>query len=107
MPAILAVDKGGQILLHIERRVRQAVAIGFKDDVEISAAHCVEPEGPVGHHALCHVQPDLAPLVDEPGGDVFEGLVDMRFNNWKLRLSAPASFKRRLPSARDFSMPGQ
>jgi len=53
------------------------VAIGFKDDVEISAAHCVEPGGPVGHHALCHVQPDLAPLVDEPSSDVFEGLVDI------------------------------
>jgi len=23
------------------------------------------------------VQPDLAPLVDEPSGDVFEGLVDI------------------------------
>src|ERR1700730_16453936 len=46
MPVILAVDRGGQILLHIERRGRQSVAIGFKDDVEISAAHCVEPGGP-------------------------------------------------------------
>jgi hypothetical protein len=30
-----------------------------------------------------------------------------RFSNWKLRLSAPASFKRPLPSTRDFSMPRQ
>jgi hypothetical protein len=50
--------------------------IGFKDDVEISAAHYVEPEAR-RHHALRHVQPDLAPLVDEPNGDVFEGLVDI------------------------------
>lgn len=67
MPAILAVDRGGQILLHIERRVDHAVAIGFKADVEISPAHCVEP-GARRHHALRHVQPDLAPLVDEPSG---------------------------------------
>ena len=36
----------------IEQRVHQAVAIGFKDDVEISAAHCVEPGGP----SLLHEQ---------------------------------------------------
>ena len=42
---------------------------------EISAAHCVEPGGPVGRHALCHVQPDLARLVDQPSGDAFEGLL--------------------------------
>jgi hypothetical protein len=35
------------------------------------------------------------------------GRSTLRFNNWKLRLSAPASFNRRLPSARDFSMRGQ
>jgi len=41
--------------------------------------------------------------------DALENAVQstLRFNNWKLRLSAPASFNRRLPSARDFSMPGQ
>jgi hypothetical protein len=27
-------------------------------------------------HALRHVQPDLAAIVDEPSGNVFEGLVD-------------------------------
>jgi hypothetical protein len=32
--------------------------------------------GPSGT-TLCHVQPDLAPLVDEPSSDVFEGLVDI------------------------------
>jgi hypothetical protein len=32
--------------------------------------------GPSGT-TLCHVRPDLAPLVDEPSGDVFEGLVDI------------------------------
>src|SRR5580693_5521560 len=97
MPVILAVDRGGQILLHIERRVRQAVAIGIKDDVEISAAHCVEPGGPFGHHALCHVQPDLAPPSMSQVATYLRGWSTLRFNNWKLRLSAPASFKRRLP----------
>jgi hypothetical protein len=32
--------------------------------------------GPSGT-TLCRVQPDLAPLVDEPSSDVFEGLVDI------------------------------
>ena len=103
MLVILAIDRGGQIFLHIERRVDHAVAIGFKDDVEISAAHRVEP-GARRHHAPRHVQPDLAPLVDEPNGNLFGGLVDIAVQTETLR-SDP--FNRRLASARDFSMSGQ
>ena len=107
MPAILAVDKGGQILLHIERRVRQAVAIGFKDDVEISAAHCVESGGPSGTTRCVTCSPILLHSSMSQVATYLKGWSTLRFNNWKLRLSAPASFNRRLPSARDFSMPGQ
>src|SRR3984893_8350953 len=107
MPVILAVDRGGQILLHIERRGRQAVALGFKDDVEISAAHCVEPGGPVGTTRCVTCSPILLHSSMSQVATYLRGWSTLRFNNWKLRLSPPASFKRRLPSARDFSMPGQ
>ena len=45
-------------------------------DVEIAAAHRVEPRA--GRHDLLrHLEPDLAPLVDQPGADIFVGLVDI------------------------------
>jgi hypothetical protein len=80
--------------------------IGFKDDVEISAAHRVEP-GARRHHAPRHVQPDLAPLVDEPSGNVFEGLVDIAVQQFETETLRSGPFDRRLASARDFSMSGQ
>ena len=40
--------------------------------------------------AICiqvrHVQPDLLPLVDELGGDVFEGLVDIAVQQFETEI---------------------
>ena len=46
------------------------------NDIEIAVAHRVEP-GTGRHDLLRYMQPDLAPLVDQPGRDVFVGLVDV------------------------------
>ena len=73
---ILAGDRGGQRLLQVEQRIDHAVAGRFEHDVEIAVAHRLEP-GPGRHDPLLDLQSDLAPLVDQPGRDVFEGLVDI------------------------------
>jgi hypothetical protein len=99
MPVILAVDRGGQILLHIERRVRQAVAIGFKMTSKFPRRRAPR--------AVSRASPILLHSSMSQVATYLRGWSTLRFNNWKMRLSAPASFNRRLPSARDFSMPGQ
>src|SRR4029077_19052997 len=107
MPVILAVDRGGQILLHIERRVRQAVAIGFKDDVEISAAHCVEPGGPVGTTRCVTCSPILLHSSMSQVATYLKGWSTLRFNKFETETLRSGLFHRRLASARDFSMSGQ
>src|SRR5216683_5980470 len=79
---ILAVDRGGQGLLHIEQWIDQAVAGGFENDIELAVAHRLEPWAR-GYDALLHLQPDLAPLVDQPGRDIFEWLVDIAVEELK------------------------
>src|SRR4029077_13921342 len=69
-------DRSGQSLLHVEQRVDHALATGFEDDVEIAAAHRLEP-GACRHYALGCMEPDSTPLVDQPGADIFVGLIDI------------------------------
>jgi hypothetical protein len=85
------------------RRRRSATVVY----VEISAAHCVESGGPSGTTRCVTCSPILLHSSMSQVATYLKGWSTLRFNNWKLRLSAPASFNRRLPSARDFSMPGQ
>src|SRR6266446_6431512 len=75
VPVILGEDRGRKCLLDVEERVDHALAAGFEDDVEISAAHRLEPRTR-RHDALARMEPDLAPLVDEPRADIFVGLID-------------------------------
>src|SRR5579884_2311480 len=71
---VLGIDRGRQQLLNVHQRVYDAVAGRFDDDVEIALAHRVEPWA--GRHDLLrHMQPDLAPLVDDPGRDILVGLI--------------------------------
>ena len=76
MRVILGIDRFRQEFLDIEQRVDQAMAGGLEHDIEIAAAHRFEPR-PGRLDTLGYVQPDLAPLVDQPGRDVFVGLVDI------------------------------
>ena len=76
MSVILGRNRGRQYLLHIERRVDDAPAGRLDDDIEIAVAHCVEPRA--GRHDLLrHLETHFAPLVDQPGGDVFVRLIDI------------------------------
>src|SRR6185437_1560987 len=62
---ILGEDGARQHLLGVEQRVDHAGAIGFENDVEIAAAHRLEPRAG-RNHALLRMKPDLAPFVDQP-----------------------------------------
>ena len=52
------------------------MARSFENDIEIAVAHRLEP-GSRRQNALFYMQSDLAPLVDQPGRDILEGLVDI------------------------------
>src|SRR5215469_3508370 len=73
---IAAEDRPGKVALYVEHRVRYSVAIGRRDDLEIAAPHCVEP-GAGGRHSLLHLDADFLPFIDEPGADIFIGLIDL------------------------------
>ena len=68
---------------------------------------CVEPAGPSGTTRCATCSPILLHSSMSQVATYLRGWSTLRFSNWKLRLSPPASFKRRLPSAGDFSMPSQ
>src|SRR5499427_9738608 len=106
VPIVLAEHGMRQVFLDIEKWVHHAVAAGLDDDVEAAAAHRFVPR-PRRHHALVNAQSDLAPLVDQPRANEFVRLIDVRFRSSNASPSAPASFKRRLASARDLPMSGQ
>jgi len=76
LPVIRCGDRGRQNLLHIERWIDHAVPIGVEGHLEIALAHCLDP-GTGRDDTLRHVEPDFAPLVDQPGRDIFVGLVDL------------------------------
>src|SRR3954462_13800416 len=41
---VIAVEhRAGKVALYVEHRVRYSVAVGRRDDLEISAPHCVKP----------------------------------------------------------------
>src|SRR5215831_16387837 len=105
MPVILAVDRGGQILLHIERRVDHAVAHwlqGRRRNFRLASS-----QGPVGTTRCVTCSPILLHSSMSQVATYLKGWSTLRFNNSNLRPSAPASFNRRLASAGDFSMSGQ
>ena len=77
VPAVaLRRGRAGQFLLHVERRVDDAVARRLDHDIEIAAAQRLVPRAR-RHRPLGHLQSDLAPFVDQPGADVFVGLIDV------------------------------
>ena len=65
-----------QVFADIGERIDDVLAIALGRDVEIAAAHRLEPR-PGRQHPLGDVQSDLAPLVDDPDAVVFIGLIDV------------------------------
>ena len=103
---LLGEDRARLVLADIEHRVDHALAIAFDGDIEAAIAQPLEPRAR-RQHALGDFDPDLAPLVDQPDAEIFEGLVDAAIEQLKLSPSTPASFSSRFASARDFSISGQ
>src|SRR5215207_5969648 len=66
---VIAVeDRAGKVTLYVEHRVRYAVAVGRRHNLEIAAPHCVEP-GAGGYHPLRHLDADFLPFIDQPSAD--------------------------------------
>jgi|SRR5919109_888626 hypothetical protein len=60
---ILGEDRARQVFLDVDHRVDDALTIALEGHVETAVAHRFEPRTD-WHHALRHVEADLAPLVD-------------------------------------------
>src|SRR6266404_2826925 len=73
---LLGEDRGGLILANVEQRVDDALAITFERHFEIAATQRLEPRAG-RRDPLVDLKPDLAPLIDQPGAEVFEGLIDI------------------------------
>src|ERR1700730_4083723 len=85
---ILGEDWARQIFLDVEHRVDDALTIALEGDVETAVAHRLEPWTD-RHDALRDVESDLAPLVYEPGADIFEGLVEITVQTARKRAPRP------------------
>ena len=84
----------GRYLLRVQHRVDHAVAVGLDHDVEVAGCASPRSHGPVGTHLLRRLHADLAPFVDQPGADVFVGLIDVAVEQLE-----PQPLLARLPSA--------
>ncbi len=73
---VLGIDRMRQELADVEQRIDHGLAVEVDRHVEGAAAQRVE-ERTGRQHALRDLEPDLAPLVDHPGGDILVGLVDV------------------------------
>src|SRR5271155_4234093 len=72
-----------QVFADIGERIDDVLTIALGGDVEIAAAHRLEPR--TGRqHPLGYVQSDLAPLVDDPDPIVFIGLIDIAVQQFEL-----------------------
>jgi hypothetical protein len=60
---VFGVDRAGQLFLHIEQRVYDALAIAFDRHVETPVAHRLEP-GADRQYALPNIETHFAPLAD-------------------------------------------
>ena len=76
LPEVGAGHRMRQIFADIGERIDDILAIALGRDIEIAAAHRIEPR-PGRQHPLRHMQSDLAPLVDDPDSVVFVGLIDI------------------------------
>src|SRR5215831_4660881 len=86
------------VLADIEHWVDHTLAVAFNGDIKAAIAQTLEP------------RPGLTPILFHSSTSqmprYLKGWSTLRFNNSKLRPSAPASFSKRFASARDFSMSG-
>src|ERR1700719_5296229 len=73
-----------QELADVEERVDDRLAVEVHRYVKGAAAQPFE-ERTRRQYALRDMEPDLAPLVDQPGGDIFIGLVDVAVQQLELQ----------------------
>src|SRR5205807_10428831 len=92
---VCRVYRAREIPLHVEERVDDALAIAGHTDVEIPVAQRVEPR-PGRHDALGDFEPDLAPLVDDPGPIVLIGLIDIPVQRFEAEPLGPGLLQQAL-----------
>ena len=77
-----------QVFADIGERIDDVLAIALGGDVEIAAAHRLEPR-PGRQYPLGDVQADLAPLVDDPDPVIFIGLIDVAVEQFEAEPFGP------------------
>jgi hypothetical protein len=89
------VDRAWQVSLDVEERVDDALAVAGHTHVEIAVAKRFEP-WPGGYDALRDLEPDLAPLVDDPGPIILVGLIDIPVEQLKAEPFGPGILQETL-----------
>src|SRR5215471_16668210 len=93
------------VLADIEHWVDHTLAVAFNGDIKAAIAQTLN-HGPVGNTRCVTFTSILFHSSTSQMPRYLKGWSTLRFNNSKLRPSAPASFSKRFASARDFSMSG-
>ena len=65
-----------QVFCSVEQRIDDVLAFAIERRVEFALAERLA-EGTGRQHALCHLDANFAPFVDDPGCVEFVGLVDI------------------------------